>query len=223
MSGLARRPRPLNSQEREIVSHAFGFPHWRDMVAVFADPVRRGSDTSTTAVSRIVISIGFVPRARRRAWVPTSRTRVPSAAAIVAACSQVKVPVTDGEILNAVRGLAKLAMHEHTMDPHEPVSPTQVAFEHDQLTATLDLLTNRALPSRSRRRAAVHTESLTDVIDRLVTFAVTRAVIDPHPATTESRQLDTALTDLMAAYDQLVTDLVTGHRRLPRYQSVPAT
>lgn len=114
-------------------------------------------------------------------------------------------------------------MHEHTADPREPVSPTQVAFQHDELIATLDQLTAAALPVRSRREAPVHTEPLSAVIDRLVTFTVTRAVIDPHSAGAESRQLDTALTDLMAGYDQLLTELVTGRRHLPRFQNVPAT
>ncbi|WP_216892190.1 DUF4254 domain-containing protein [Nocardia alni] len=218
-------PRRITEDEREIVSHAFGFLHWRDMVAAFAAPVRRRTPSALAGrPSRAVRNLDpmLVP-VRRRAWMRGPRTRLPSAAAIVAACSQVIVPSGDSEILDSVRDLATLAMHEHIADPREPVSRTQVEFQHDELIAALDRLITAALPISARRGALVHTEPLTTVIDRLVTFAITRAVIDPQPATAESRDLDTAIADLMAGYDQLVTDLVTGRRRLPRYQSVPAT
>ncbi|WP_067668435.1 hypothetical protein [Nocardia miyunensis] len=182
MTGATERPRPITPAERDIVSRAFGFPGWRDMVAALTCPARRHNPAASTArsaqpVSRTrAVTLGV----RRRPWTRAPRTRLPSAAAIVAACSQVIVPYGDGEILDAVRDLAGLAMHEHTADPREPISPTQVAFEHDELIATLDRLTAAALPVRSRREVAVHTEPVSPVIDRLVTFAVTRAVIDPH-------------------------------------------
>jgi|GEM_PF-5373048 len=225
MNGPEPSPRPISNEEREIVSSALGFRGWRDMVAALSTPIRRRTPAPAAAASvRSVVGVrsGFVA-IRRRPWTGSAHTRLPSAAAIVAACSQVIVPVGDSHILDAVRDLAMLAMHEHTADSREPISPAQVALQHDELTAALDRLTAAALPARWRASVVVHTESLTEVIDRLVTFAVTRAVIDPHPATTESRQLDIALTDLMAGYDQLIADLVTGRRRLPRYQSVPAT
>ncbi|MFF3569210.1 hypothetical protein ACFYXQ_15670 [Nocardia jiangxiensis] len=225
MTGAAERPRQITPAEREIVSRAFGFPGWRDMVAALTCPARRRTPATPTARSTQLVSRARSATmvVRRRPWARGPRTRLPSASAIVAACSQVIVPYGDGEILDAVRDLAGLAMHEHTADPREPISPTQVAFEHDELIATLDRLTAAALPVRSRRGVAVHTEPVSAVIDRLVTFAVTRAVIDPHSGGPESRQLDTALADLMAGYDQLIGDLVTGRRQLPRFQNVPAT
>ncbi|MQY21711.1 hypothetical protein [Nocardia macrotermitis] len=225
MTGPAERSRPITPAERDIVSRAFGFPGWRDMVAALTCPTRRrtaatSGSRSARPVSRRRAAIFVI---RRQPWTQGPRTRLPSAAAVVAACSQVIVPCGDSEILDAVRDLAALAMHEHTADPREPISPTQVAFEHDELIATLDRLTLAALPVRARRGVPMHTEPLSAVIDRLVTFAVTRAVIDPHTAGVESRQLDTAMADLMVGYDQLITELVTGHRRLPRFQNVPAT
>ncbi len=219
-----KRPRPITNEERDIVSRVFGFPAWKDMAAALTAPVRRRTTTAAAAESSRSVAgarPGFAA-VRRRAWSPSPHTRLPSAAAIIAACSEVIVPVGDHEVLDVVRDLAMLAKHEHT-DPREPVSPTQVAFQHDQLIATLDRLTTGAAPARGRRTVVVHTEPLTEVIDRLVTFTVTRQVIDSHPAAPESRQLDIALADLMTGYDQLITDLVTGRRRLPRYQNVPAT
>ncbi len=217
-------PRPVSSTERDLVSQVFGFSCWRDMAAALTAPVRRRTPAPSIESSRAVVRArSGVAAVRRRAWSPSPHTRLPSAEAIVAACAQVIVPIGDHDILIAVRDLAMLALHEHTADPREPISPTQVAFQHDQLIATLDRLTTDALPTRPRRTVVVHTEPLTEVIDRLVTLAVTREVIEEQPATPESRQLDVALADLMTGYDQLIADLVTGRRRLPRHQHVPAT
>ncbi|MBF6332211.1 hypothetical protein [Nocardia transvalensis] len=58
-------------------------------------------------------------------------------------------------------------------------------------------------------------------IARLVALTVTRTAITRHlpgPDRPVDR-LDTALADLKVAYDQLVTELMIGRRRLPRYQT----
>ncbi|RJO77703.1 hypothetical protein D5S18_08205 [Nocardia panacis] len=150
-----------------------------------------------------------------------SAVGLPSATAILAACSQVIVAGADGEILSAIRELAALAERNHYAREDETRSAAELAVTHHQLLASIDRFTRERVADRARRAAVVHTESLAAVIDRLVLFAVTRTVI--APSTFVAAELDTALTDLMAGYDQLVDELLTGRRRLPRYQTVPAS
>ncbi|QBS44931.1 hypothetical protein DMB37_37465 [Nocardia sp. CS682] len=129
----------------------------------------------------------------------------------------------DPEILRLVRELAAVSWHSHYFDYPGAGSAADVAaidpdLTHEQVLVGLDRHIRHRLPHRRRRRVKVHTEPLAMVIDRLVSLAITHAVLTVAGDRRGGvRELDTALADLALGYDRLVADLLTGRRREPRF------
>ncbi|MBF6333167.1 DUF4254 domain-containing protein [Nocardia transvalensis] len=141
---------------------------------------------------------------------------------MVAACDPLADPPEDA-VLGGVRSLARLAAADHTHATGHEDDPQELELTHDELLEMIDRIIAQRLP-RERWYAIVHTETVAAVIGRLVALTVTRAAITPRAPGPDrvADELDTALADLKTAYDQLVTDLLSGRRRLPRYQTAPA-
>ncbi|WP_280394611.1 hypothetical protein [Nocardia brasiliensis] len=151
-----------------------------------------------------------------------STDRLPASALLVAACfSHTAITGSDPEMLRLIRDLAAISWRSHDQD-HPGLGPggdsaaTESAISHEVLVTELDHHIRARLPHRRRRNARVHTEPLVSVIDRLISLTVTRAVLD-HGAGARIREIDTALTDLALSYDHLITELMTGRRREPRF------
>ncbi|MFF0494375.1 DUF4254 domain-containing protein [Nocardia sp. NPDC004068] len=147
---------------------------------------------------------------------------LPSAEEVVAVCDPGATRPAD-VLLGTIRALAWLAEEDHSPATGHDDDPQQLELTHDELLEHIDRLVANRLP-RERWDAVVHTETLAAVLDRLVALIVTRTAITPHPLKPNrvDDELDTALADLKTAYDHLVTDLLAGRRRLPRYQTAPA-
>ncbi|MBF6106155.1 hypothetical protein IU500_19140 [Nocardia terpenica] len=161
----------------------------------------------------------------RRIYFAAGWSAVPSAADVVAACDPRAVRSGDA-LVESIRRLARLAAADHAHATGHDDDAEELAVTHDELLRTIDRVTRQRLPGDPERDAVVHTETLAPVISRLVTLVVTRIQISQHAtgsvADRTVAELDTAVADLMAAYDWLVAELVTGRRRLPRNQVAPA-
>ncbi|MFD1045108.1 DUF4254 domain-containing protein, partial [Kibdelosporangium lantanae] len=79
-----------------------------------------------------------------------------------------------------------------------------------------------ALPApRGRRDAAVHTETLGQVVDRLIQAWTLWHLLDTTDNPSDQKSSQAALdrvTELSIGYDDLVNDLLGGRRRLPCHQ-----
>ncbi|MGX1778339.1 DUF4254 domain-containing protein [Nocardia brasiliensis] len=207
-------------------------------------PAPTVAQTSILAITfnfrRYRISIGnalHFDQDSRRSWpasgVHRSRTRrvrfrrgrftLPSAAEVIAVCDPA-VARSEDPVLDAIRMVARLAADDHAHATGHDDDPEELELTHEALLERIDRLIDERM-SPPDREADVHTETLAPVIDRLVTLTLTRAQISaqlPYPDAVVA-ELDTALADLRRAYDQLITELITGQRRLPRHQHTPAT
>ncbi|MBF6328437.1 DUF4254 domain-containing protein [Nocardia transvalensis] len=206
------------TSESAVVAVSFGFRSWRVTVGSGVEWSRDRQPGEPAVVRRV--------RSRRTRFAAAPAV-LPSAADIVAACDPTADHPTQDPIVGAVRSLARLAAEDHAHATGHDDDADELALTHDELLETIDRIIGQRLPlplPRERWDAAVHTETLAPVISRLVTLAVTRAAMTrqvPGPDRVAD-ELDTALADLRTAYDQLVTELLSGRRRLPRYQSTPA-
>ncbi|MGX1778517.1 DUF4254 domain-containing protein [Nocardia brasiliensis] len=161
-------------------------------------------------------------RSRQEQFTSTSPS-LPSAANIVAACDPLVGMMSVDAILVAVGSLAQLAAEDHAHPIGHTDNPDQLAVDHDETIELLDDVIAQQLPHECPD-ATVHTETLAPVISRLVTLVVTRKTLSRQSTQPDRTldELDTAIADLRAAYDQLIADLTSGRRRLPRYQTAPA-
>lgn len=72
---------------------------------------------------------------------------------------------------------------------------------------------------RSRADASLHTETLGSVIDRLaIAWVRANSLIDSGDARDRARSALRQLAELADAYDDLIRDVATGHRRLPAWR-----
>ncbi|ATL67412.1 DUF4254 domain-containing protein [Nocardia terpenica] len=211
-----REPAPTG-RRYGVVTVRFDLRGWR-LVAGIGVSRPRTRDRATSA------PVVRVTRARQTQFT-TTRADIPSAAEVVAACAT-RVVRSDDVVLHAVHRLARMACDDHAHATGHDDDPEELAVTHDELLELIDRVTQQRLPQHPDPGAAVHTETLAPVISRLVTLAVTRAQLTQPPPDPEPdrfvEELNTALADLMSAYDQLLADMAAGRRRLPRYQTASA-
>jgi hypothetical protein len=71
---------------------------------------------------------------------------------------------------------------------------------------------------QSRADAALHTETLGSVIDRIaIAWVRANSLINTNDARDRARVALRQLAELADAYDDLIRDVATGHRRLPAW------
>lgn len=72
---------------------------------------------------------------------------------------------------------------------------------------------------RSRADASLHTETLGSVVDRLaIAWVRANSLINSGDARDRARSALRQLAELADAYDDLIRDVATGHRRLPTWR-----
>ncbi|WP_084653914.1 DUF4254 domain-containing protein [Nocardia altamirensis] len=130
------------------------------------------------------------------------------------------------ELLDAIRGsldnnhpLARLAFR--LADLHRGDESTDGAAAHRGAQADLvhdiDVWIERIVPQH-RRGGTVHTETLGSVIDRMAAAQVRADAVltgNPNASAPEVHAAWYRLAELVDGYNDLVTAVVAGHRRLP--------
>ncbi|WP_053734078.1 DUF4254 domain-containing protein [Nocardia sp. NRRL S-836] len=155
---------------------------------------------------------------------------VPRAAAVTRACVFTPVGVHTHPVLAAAAALAvqhRLRAEAHRVvceplaDDHLVAASTRSVNAADAACA---MLVDRidmwaAVAIADNRTGAVHTETFGQLVDRLVAAWTRWNVLDTGAAVAGKTQVREALhrvNELSVGYDDLIADLRTGRRRLPR-------
>ncbi|MBF6439642.1 DUF4254 domain-containing protein [Nocardia cyriacigeorgica] len=139
-------------------------------------------------------------------------TGVPCADQVLQACRGCPAAVAHHPVLSAAAELAELHAR-HTGHPRPDVD------EMNWQRATLMLVIDKWVAASTRPpfpAARVHTETVGGVVDRLAQFTVDAYRALTGTADDEYRRACDRLADLATAYQDLVDELDTGTRRLPR-------
>ncbi|GAA0589318.1 hypothetical protein GCM10010174_00190 [Kutzneria viridogrisea] len=159
--------------------------------------------------------------------------QVPRAAVVIRACTVTPIDGHRHPVLAAAAGLAtqhrqRAEAHQLACDPfaedHVVAAATRSVNAAETASAVLveqiDQWTLTALPDN--RTCVLHTETFGHLIDRLIRAWARWPLLDAMDDLTgreRARQALDQVSELSISYDDLVADLLTGRRRLPRHQN----
>ncbi|MDR7303507.1 DUF4254 domain-containing protein [Haloactinomyces albus] len=161
------------------------------------------------------------------------RETLPRSASVIEAFRQVVSTDHSGQIVldiaNDLASQHRRQWHAEDVSRADDTSAEDVAACKqliDELNARRVALVERidawaAQEIHSRADASLHTETLGSVIDRLaIAWVRTNNLINATDTRERARLALRQLAELADAYDDLVRDVVAGHRRLPAWRSL---
>lgn len=170
---------------------------------------------------------------------PGTNATPPRASVVVRAFSS--TPTGHPVVLTAAIGLAtqhllRTQAHQVACDPHADdhvvaAATRQVNAAEAACAVLIDRIDVWAAPELPEPRAGVlHTETLGQLVNRLAIMWTRWKLLDTNDTGADTNPARAAqvqlawhqLCELVTAYDDLVTDLQTYRRRLPRYRTGPA-
>ncbi|WP_280446156.1 DUF4254 domain-containing protein [Nocardia brasiliensis] len=174
----------------------------------------RGAWAQISAVNTMDSSHTGFPRRHRRLLIEGADAQ------------RVEPLLSAAELLDAIRGkldndnpLARWAyrladLHRGDESADDSIAAPEV---HADLVYDIDVWVERIVPQH-RRGGTVHTETMGSVIDRIAAAQVHADALLKGTATASAPEVHAAwyrLAELVDGYNDLVTAVVSGHRRLP--------